>query len=208
MSLRKTWLQALGLTLVALCVALPARAAEPDPLVSEDAELVAVFHVRQLLDSPVVKKYGLEQMKTALEHNQQAQKALNAAGLDPFKDIDTLLITKGHSDEKVLMVAHGNFDLDKIQSAATSFAEKKPAELKISKEGDITVYEMRGEGKAKEKPGYAAFADKNTLVVTPSREATLEAVKNAGKGKAASSTRTCRRPWTRSPARRPSGWRP
>jgi len=82
-------------------------------------------------------------------------------------------------------VAHGTFDLDKIQAVAEAQARKKPDELKVLKEGDVTLYEIKGrdeKGKVRGKPGYAAFVDKNTLVATPSKAYTLQTVENAGKG--------------------------
>jgi len=173
MSATKTWLKAFALAVAALALAGSARAVEADALVPEDAEALISVNVRQLLDSPLVQKYALEQLRTQLKQNNEAAKAFQALGLDPFKDVDSIVLTKGAGgNEKILVVVRGRFDLDKIQKAASDFSEKNPGKLKVSKEKDLQVYEMKGEG----NPAYAAFANKNTLIVTPKRETTVKAV--------------------------------
>lgn len=175
---RKFWVGTLAL---AALWALPAAAEAPkvDPLVPADAEMVVVLNVRQLFDAPMVKKHGLKEMKEALQKNDQVGKLLTAAGVDPFKDVASITITGTPSpaNNKVLVVVRGNFDPDKIHKVAVDIAEKKPGELKVSKEGTRQVYEMKAEG----KPLFATFADKSTLVASPSKEYALETAKNAGK---------------------------
>jgi hypothetical protein len=185
----KTWLTALALALAFLCTAAPAPAApapgagparaEADPLVPGDAEMMVVVNIRQMLNAPLVKKYGLEELKAALKKNDEAQKALAAAGLDPFKDVDSLTVTNtgGTTSGKVLVVVRGRYDLDKVHQMAAAHAEKKPDQLKITKVGAVQLYELKG---GDNKPAFAAFADKNTLVVSPSKDYTLEAVGKVG----------------------------
>jgi len=179
---RKLWPGALALA--ALCAA-PALAQGPtlDPLVPADAEIVVTVNVRQMLDSPLVKKHALKEMKEALKKNEQANQTMKAIGLDPFKDVNTVVIAGGGGTaaNKVLVVVRGNFDPEKIQTAAAEEAKKNPDKLKILKEGDTRLYEIQAEG----KPAYAAFADKGTLVVSPSKPYALKAVQNAGKRAAA-----------------------
>jgi hypothetical protein len=175
----------LGLALaLAALLALPAAAEAPklDPLVPADAEMVVVFNVRQLFESPLVKKYGLKDLKDALKKNEQVGQLLTAAGVDPFKDVTSVVLAGKPSpaNDKMLVVVRGNFDPEKIHKVAVGIAEKKPGELKITKEGDRQVYETKAEG----KPAYATFADKGTLIVSPSKEYTLETAKNAGKAAA------------------------
>jgi len=173
MSATKTWLKALALALAALALTGPARAVEADALVPGDSEALISVDVRQLLDAPLVKKYALEHLRAQLKQNNEANQAFQSLGLDPFKDVDSILLTKGAGgNDKILVVVRGRFDLDKIQKAASDFSEKNPGKLKVSKEKDLQVYEMKGEG----NPAYVAFANKNTLVVTPQRAATVKAV--------------------------------
>jgi hypothetical protein len=190
----KTWQKVLGLALVALCVA-PAGAApvpapraaqgvEADTLAPADTEFLMVVDIQQMLGSPLVKKYGLEDARAALKKNEQADKMLTATGLDPFKDLDTITLAGSGTaaKAKMLVVVRGRFDLDKVHAAAEDFAKQKPGQLKVSKEGDVQFYELKGKGT--DKPAFAAFADKNTLVLSPSKDYTLEAVEKAGKAPA------------------------
>lgn len=192
LSIRKTWLAPLALALLA-CAAVPVYAApapparvtrlDPAKLMPADTEMVLVVNARQLLDSPLVKKHALEPFKSLLEHNEQARKALAAAGLDPLKDVDGLMLATsgGLTKGKMVVFVRGRFDLDKVHKIAAEHAEKKPGELKLSKEGAVQLYEI----KAEDKPVFAAFADRTTLVVSSSKDYTLEQVKNFGKRKAA-----------------------
>jgi hypothetical protein len=186
LSRRKTWLSALVLTLGVLSATSVARAADEvaiDPLVPSDAEILAGINVRSILDSPLMKKKGQEELKAALKKNADLMKVLDATGLDPFKDIDTITMANsgGLTNGKVLLVARGRFNLDKIHTTAEAVAKDKPDHLKILKEGNVTVYELKGEGANADKPGYAAFADNKTLIVTTSKPYTLEMAQAGGK---------------------------
>jgi hypothetical protein len=182
---RKSWLSALVLILGALSAtaARAADAVEIDPLAPSDAVILAGLNIRTLLEAPLVKKEDLEKLKAALKNNAEAMKALNATGLDPFKDIDSITLagSGGLANGKLLVVARGRFDLDKIQTAAEAVAKDKPDELKILKEGPLTVYELQGKGQQAGKPGYAAFMNNKTLVLSNSKTYTVETVQGGGK---------------------------
>jgi hypothetical protein len=170
-------LRLLALTLSAFVAAAPVRAVEPDKLLPDDAEAVLVVNVRQILDSPLVKKHALEQVKAALQMDAQLKQLLAASGVDPLKDVDSLtLSTAGGTSGKVLMVVRGKFDLDKVKTAADDFAKKHPGKLKITEEGKTRLYEGEADG----KPVFAAFIDGTTLVASSAKDFTLETVKNAG----------------------------
>jgi hypothetical protein len=174
----KRWLACLALAVVAV----PGRAADADKLLPGDAEGVLVVNVRQLLDSAVVKKFGLEPMKAALKKEDKVAKPLADAGIDPFKDIDTILLTASGNpaDNKMLIVVRGRFDLDKIQSTAEELTKKGEGQLKVHKSGDLRVYETRG--KEGEKPAFLAFVDNTTLIASPSKEYVTEVAKGDSKG--------------------------
>jgi len=147
-----------------------------------DAEVVFGANFRQMLNSPLVKKKDLDELRTKLKENKQAQQMLQAAGIDPLKDIDEMLVTVSGigPQAKVRAVIQGRFNEGKVKSAAETYAKKEPERLKITKEEGKTVFEVvpeKGEG----KPFYAAFADRNTLVVTPSRDFTLKSIAEGGK---------------------------
>ncbi len=52
----------------------------------EDTETVVNLNVRQLVDSKVVKKIGLDQLKEALKGIDEVSDALKDLGFDPFQD--------------------------------------------------------------------------------------------------------------------------
>jgi hypothetical protein len=93
LSTRKAWLAAIAMVAATLLASAPARAVEPDKMIPADAEAVIVFNVRQTLDSPLIKAYALDKIKDAMKGNAQAETVLKAAGIDPLKDIDSVLIT-------------------------------------------------------------------------------------------------------------------
>src|SRR4051794_26808628 len=76
---------------LAVVVAAPVRAAEVDVLLPAETEAVMFVNVRQILDSDLVKKYALGQVKQALQGNEN-QKLLKDLGLDPLKDIDRVTV--------------------------------------------------------------------------------------------------------------------
>ncbi len=175
---RKARAGILGLA-AALLLAAPVGAAEADKYLPEDTTTVASVNVRQVLDSPVGKKYLQEVLKTVLKQNANFQKVLAAAGVDPLKDVSGLVVATSAVDgDKVLVIAHGTFDPDKTQAAAAEFAKKNPRQMAITKEGDLRVIEARGDGQAM----YAVFVDKETALLSLSKKGVVEAAKAGGKG--------------------------
>ena len=83
---------------------IPSRAAEPDKLLPADADTVVTVNIKQILDTDIIKKYALEQLKQALD-GQDAKKLLTELGLDPLKDIDRIVVganIKGRHRHQVL----------------------------------------------------------------------------------------------------------
>jgi hypothetical protein len=71
----------LGAALVVAVVAAKApnaRAAEPDKLLPAEADTVLSVNIKQILDTDLIKKYALEQMKQALD-GQDAKKLLSSS---------------------------------------------------------------------------------------------------------------------------------
>jgi hypothetical protein len=171
----------------AVALALPAaaaRAAEADkyldPYLPADTKAVVVINVRQALDAPLVKKHGLDHIKEGLKQNDQLQKMLSAAGMDPLKDVSSITVATTAAPtkpEKALLIVHGTFDVDKAQAAAEDFAKNNPTKLKIEKDNGVVLYE----NDSGEKPFFAAFADKSTAVMALSKEVVITAAKSAGK---------------------------
>ncbi len=177
---RKLWLSALAVVASGLAAA-PARAADVDGRVPADTEAVVFVNVRQILDSGLVKKHGLEEAKKALKGNDEASKAFAAMGLDPFKDIETVLVatpTGADAQQKMMVFVRGKFEPEKILASVEAEAKKKPGELKISKEGALTLLEMKN--KDTPQPVFGAFLDKTTFVLSPGKAHVLDAAKKDG----------------------------
>ena len=177
---RKLWLVALTFG-AAAALAAPVRAAEIDKLTPADAQAVIVFNVRQTIDSPLAKKKGIvDKMKDWISANPQAKGAIAALGLDLTKDIESVTIAVNSfadlqtgKPEKMLVIVRGNFDPDRFEAFA-----KTSDTIKITKEGNLTVYENKDKGET----SYATLIGKNIMAVSPSKDYLLQSVKNVGGG--------------------------
>jgi len=151
-----------------------------DKWMVNDAEMVVSINVKQMVDSQLMKKGGTDALKTVINGNEQVKGVLDATGIDPLKDVSSILVSgtvASAKDVKALVVIRGKFDLDKVHGAAEKFAKKNPDELKLSKDDKQNLYEV----KINDQTMFATFVDSTALVMTPSKEATLDAVKNVGK---------------------------
>jgi hypothetical protein len=175
------------LTAVAvLALALPVRAAEVDKYLPQDAEVVLVVNAKQLLESPLVTKHFLEHVRGLIKSNEEATKILESLGFDPLKDLTSLTAAMSMlgSDAKGLIIMHGRFDRAKFETKAEDVAKEKGDVLRIHKEGNQKVYEVKVEGQ--EKPAFVGIIDSSTLVAGPDKQYILDAfakaptTKNAG----------------------------
>jgi hypothetical protein len=188
-SSRTTWLKiALALALAAVGLSSlsaapvrgPAGKFEVEKWVTDDSDVIMVFNVRTMLDAPMVKKGGLPALKEALKNNEMAKDLLKATGIDPFKDVESILMSgsaKDAKDAKVYVVVRGNFDPDKVRAAAEGYAKKSPDDLKVTKSGDLYLYEIT----LNDRKMLGAFANKNTFVLTQDKASTEALVKDGGK---------------------------
>lgn len=184
-----TFLSRLTLTAVVAVTGLSlgtARAAEPDPLLPSDTTGIVYMNFRQVLDSDLMKKFALEQMKQALE-GEDAQKMLKQLGLDPLKDIDRATIGfwgQGPDDMNFLAVVRGKFDPEKLFNAIKAEAGKNPDKVSLVKKGKYTLVKMANEnpGPGQPKEAYAAVADEKTIVFGSKDTITVAAIEKAEKG--------------------------
>ncbi len=149
------------------------RGADVDKYLPEGTQVLVTVNVRQILESPLVKK-DLPKMRQGLEGLGDAKKILDDLGFDPFKDLDTLTIAgAGAGDpEKAVAVAHGRFNVGKFQAKAEEVA-KEQGFLKVQKTEGHTLYEVTPPGQ--DKPAYLALVDAHTIVASPSKEIVLQA---------------------------------
>jgi hypothetical protein len=178
-----------GLAVVGLAVGwagvAPARAADVEKYLPNEASLVVSFNVQQILNSDLMKKYALDQIKQAMMADPQAQKTFKELGLDPLKDFSRVVIAAGaEGPEKPVILVQGKFDAKKLEAKAAEFAKDNADKLKIAKEADGTVYELVGGG-GQNQTMYAAALDDTTLAASPSKAGVLDALAKAqGKKKA------------------------
>lgn len=171
--------------LAAVCLAwlAPARAAEVDKYLPNDTEILVTINVRQILDSPLVKKYALEHLKTAIKGSGETEQVLEALGLDPTKDVNSIALAGPGGDEpdKGLFIVHGKFDTAKFAAKAKEAADQGN-HLKITKAGDYNVYEVPIDSPGPVKTMFVAVVDQATIVASPGKAYISDALdKHAGK---------------------------
>jgi hypothetical protein len=167
----RTWLLAGAL----LALVLPARAAEPDKYLPNDTEAIVVLNVKQILDSPLVKKHLAEKIRDEIKNNAEVSKVLEALGFDPLKDLSSITIASSglNQDSKQAVIAHGQFDPAKFEAKAEEVAKEQSNILKVLKEGGKKLYQVDAPGQ--DKPMFVALIDKKTIVASNDKEQVLEA---------------------------------
>lgn len=173
---------------LAVVVAAPVRAAEVDALLPAETESVLFVNVRQILDSDLVKKYALGQIKQALQGNEN-QKMLKDLGLDPLKDVDRVTVGswgKGPEDMEAVAIVRGRFDPEKLFAAAKDQASKNADKMAIVEEkvGDKTYKLVKITQDNQPKPFYVAVADEKTIVGANDKKLTTAILAAAEKGNA------------------------
>jgi len=154
----------LAAALAAVFAAPPVRASEPDKLLPAETDSVVYINVKQVIESDIVKKYALEQMKQALQGND-AQKFLADLGLDPLKDVDKVVIGgsgKDQTDMKFLAILHGKFDPEKLYKAAEAQTKKDGDHFTLVKDGKDVMFKYQPDNG---NPVYGTVVDDTTVVL-------------------------------------------
>ena len=168
---------------LAVALAPSARAAEVDKLLPADAEYVIQFNLKQILDSGIVKKYALDQIKQALQGND-AQLMLKEIGLDTLKDIEKITIGASGTDQndaKALILIRGNFDPDKLFKAAEVQAKKDGDRFTMIKDGKDTMFKFQPDTG---NPMYGTVLDGKTVAVATDKKIITTASAAAAEKKA------------------------
>jgi len=153
-----------GFATVVLAASL-APAADVDPRLPADTEVVVSVNLSQLFNSPLGAKYLRTVIDEALKQNPQGQEVLTYIGLDPVHDITqmTLAMTSAKNKDG-LVIVRGKFNRAKIGDLAEKVAAEQKDKLAIRKDGAATVYEIAGEQKM-----FATFPDDSTLLLSKDR---------------------------------------
>jgi hypothetical protein len=171
--------RALAVVAAVLLSAPLGRAADLDPYLPEDTESVLNLNVRQLLDSELFKKHLLEMAQEALRGEDQVQEVLKELGLDPFKDLDRIVVASPISAEKDrgLIILHGRFDVAKFEAKAKKVAKDNEDHLKIHKilGGKHLLYEVNIP--ELDDPLFVAIAGRDTILASPGKDYIVDALK-------------------------------
>lgn len=168
----------LATTLAVVFAASTVRAAEPDSLLPADADSIAFVNVKQLVESDVVKKYAIEQIKQALA-GQEAKKILEEMGLDPLKDVEKVWVGmsgKDKDDMKVLTIVHGKFDPQKLFKAAEAASKKDGDKFTMIKDGNNTLFKFQPENG---NPVYGTVVNETTVIAGSDKKIISTALKQA-----------------------------
>jgi hypothetical protein len=158
-------------------------AAELDPFLPADTENVLMVNLRQIFDSPLVKKYALGPAQDALSGLADVNDVLKDLGFDPFKDLDRILFATpgGKEKDRGLIIVHGKFDLAKFKARGEDAAKDNADILKIHKVplgggAQHIVYEVIPPGE--DMSLFVALPDKNTLLISGGKDYVVDALKN------------------------------
>jgi len=151
-----------------------ARAADLDPFVPADSEWVLHINVKQLVDSPAAKN-ATERLRSGFRSGLDVLAPLHTVGLDPLKDVRSLCLAGSGllQPDRVLWIAHGGFNAEKLRKAADEQVKKEPSAWKAHKQGEATVYEVRD--KARPGPLFLVLRDDTTVLASPGKKYVLEA---------------------------------
>lgn len=187
--------------LVTLAVA-PASAAQPDKLLPDDTQGVIHVNVREVLDSPFIKKHALSTIENLIKGNLEVAFLLQQINFDPLKDAKSLTVAMKEikfenspgaagappaqprpgaapglpnlptPQGDLVLILRGNFDLPQIQSTITEFNKNMPGKLTTSDHGGIKVYAAKND----DKENFMAFLDKNTMILGSKKEIVATAI--------------------------------
>ncbi len=145
-----------------------------DKWLVDDAEIVMVWNFKAAFKSELLTKGVVADLFKKGMEDEKAKAVLGAIGLDPAKDLDSVIMSVSNTAEKekanLRMVLRGNFDVEKMTAAM-----KKADNVTASKEGKIDLFEVKT---PQDQTLYGAFNGKNAFVLTTNKEATVDLAKN------------------------------
>ena len=166
---------------VAMAAVLTASAAfaknDAMSLVPNDAVTVGVVHLDQVRTSPLAS--ALFQHTDRMSTDGDAEKFLTDAGLDPFKDVDLLVVatspvTRLGREAEALVVAEGRFNVDRLSKALVARGAQK-------KSASNVVYYTAPAEKGDTHRGAVAFVN-GGLAILGTEEAVVEALATRAAG--------------------------
>jgi hypothetical protein len=178
------------LALVAALSSAPVRAAdavEVDKFVPPDTEIFVRVNLRQAFDSKLAKP-GIDQLRDLIKQFEELNEAFRELGFDPFTDLDSLTVAAPNSNEsdRLLVIVHGKFKLDKFKAKGADVAKAMGDVLKLHKVADgaggqVIVYEVAIP--IQDQALFIALPDETTLIASPGKDYVADAIKR-GKARA------------------------
>jgi hypothetical protein len=174
----------LALALFLTVGAAPLRAAELDPYLPSDTQMIVSVNVRQLLDSSLVKKYVIPSIKEHLQEVPDVGTTLKDLGFDPLKDLDKVIVTGpggGADPDRGLVVVYGKFDLAKFKKKGEDAAKDHEDVLKIHNvpdgaKGHFVVYEVVLPN-AGDRSLFVSLASDKVMLASAGKDYVVEALK-------------------------------
>jgi hypothetical protein len=154
-----------------------ARAADVDPLLPKETEQVMYMNFKQMLDSDIIKKYAMGQIKQAMQ-GEDVKAVLDSLGLDPLKDLDKATVGLWGTEEMSYVgVVKGKFDAKKLFEAAKAQADKSKDKVEILTEKaddkEVTLVKVSQDSG---KPMFLTVADESTILMGSEKKVAVAAI--------------------------------
>ncbi len=163
-----------------------ADAPELDKYLPIDTEIYVRANLKQAFESKLAKA-GIEQVRDLLKNLEDVNEVLKDLGFDPFSDLESMTVAAPNSNDqdRVLVILHGKFNLDKFKAKGEEVAKNQGDLVKLHKVADgsggqVTVFEVRIP--AQDQSLFVALANDTTVLASPGKDYVADAIKR-GKGK-------------------------
>lgn len=152
----------------------PLGAAEPDPLLPDDAEMVLTANIKQLADAPLVRTTLRDVPADLLATGESLPRLREAFGINPLTDVTSLWLAGPGSfaGDRWLLVLHGRFDAGRVQAAAATYGRTHPTTFQTHKQDRRTIYQFTGDS----LPATGCLLDDTTFVLARTRPYLDEAI--------------------------------
>lgn len=162
------------------------RAADLDPFIPADTESYVSVNIRQIIESELFKKQLIAPAKQALQDigGDTLKSTLKDLGVDPFKDVDRLIIASpgGTETDRGLIILHGKFDPAKFKTKGEEAARENADVVKLHKTplgGGVhhTLYEVVIPNQ--DTSLFVALVSEKTILASPGKDYVVDALKDA-----------------------------
>ncbi|MFY7952022.1 MAG: hypothetical protein ACOVT5_05900 [Armatimonadaceae bacterium] len=149
-----------------------ARAADVDPMLPKESEYVMNMNFKQMMDSDIIKKYAMGQIKQALA-GEDVKALLETFGVDPLKDLEkaTMGFWGSGEDMQYVGVVKGKFDSKKLFEGVKGLAAKEKDKIEVITEKaddkDVTLVKVSQDSG---KPMFLTVADDTTILLASEKK--------------------------------------